>query len=46
MGAQLKQMLAETASGAELTAQRVREIEQSFNGVTTAARQAGKVGKS
>lgn len=45
-GAQLKQMLAETASGAELTTQRVREIEQSFNGVATAARQAGKVGKS
>lgn len=45
-GSQLKQMLSETASGAELTTQRVREIEQSFNGVTTAARQAGKVGKS
>ena len=45
-GAQLKQMLAETASGAELTTQRVREIEQSFNGVATAVRQAGKVGKS
>ena len=45
-GNQLKQMLSETASGAELTTQRVREIEQSFNGVTTAARQAGKVGKS
>lgn len=43
---QLKQMLSETASGAELTTQRVREIEQSFNGVATAARQAGKVGKS
>ena len=45
-GAQLKQMLTETASGTELTTQRVREIEQSFNGVATAARQAGKVGKS
>lgn len=45
-GAQLKQMLAETASGAELTTQRVHEIEQSFNGVAAAARQAGKVGKS
>lgn len=45
-GVQLKQMLAETASGAKITTQRVREIEQSFNGVTTAARQAGKVGKS
>ena len=45
-GAQLKQMLAETASGAELTTQRVREIAQSFNGVASAARQAGKVGKS
>ena len=45
-GAQLKQMLSETASGAELTTQRVREIEQSFNRVATAARQAGKVGKS
>lgn len=45
-GAQLKKMLSETASGAKLTTQRVREIEQSFNGVTTAARQAGKVGKS
>jgi len=45
-GSQLKQMLSETASGAELTTQRVREIEQSFNNVATAARQAGKVGKS
>ncbi len=45
-GAQLKKMLSETASGAKLTTQRVREIEQSFNGVTIAARQAGKVGKS
>ena len=45
-GNQLTQMLAETASGAEITTQRVREIEQSFNDVTTAARQAGKVGKS
>lgn len=45
-GSQLKQMLSETSSGAKLTTQRVREIEQSFNGVTTAARQAGKVGKS
>lgn len=45
-GAQLKQMLTETASGAELTTQRVREIEKPFNGVTTAARQTGKVGKS
>lgn len=45
-GSQLKQMLSETSSGAELTTQRVREIEQSFNGVATAARQAGKIGKS
>lgn len=45
-GSQLKQILSETASGAKLTTQRVREIEQSFNGVATAARQAGKVGKS
>ena len=35
-GNQLTQMLAETASGAEITTQRVREIEQSFNGVATA----------
>ncbi len=45
-GSQLKQMLAETSSGAKLTAQRVNEIKTSFNAVTTAARQAGKTGKS
>lgn len=45
-GVQLKQMLAETASGASLTNERVREIEASFIGVGNAARQAGKLGKS
>lgn len=45
-GSQLKQMLAETSSGAGLTTQRVNEIKAAFNNVTTAARQAGKTGKS
>lgn len=45
-GSQLKQMLAETSSGASLTNQRVREIESSFIQVGNAARQAGKLGKS
>lgn len=45
-GAQLKQMLAETSSGATLTNQKVREIESSFIQVGNAARQAGKLGKS
>ncbi len=45
-GAQLKQMLRDTASGAELTKDRVAEIKTAFNGVVSAAQQAGKVGKS
>ena len=45
-GAQLKQMMSETASGAQLTSQRVREIETSFQAVTSAAVNAGKTGKS
>ncbi len=45
-GAQLKQMLSETASGAELTKERVTEIKTAFNGVASAAQQAGKVGKT
>lgn len=45
-GAQLKQMLSETSSGASLTNQKVREIESSFIQVGNAARQAGKLGKS
>lgn len=45
-GAQLKQMLSKTASGAKLTTEQVRAIEQAFNGVTSAAQRAGKVGKS
>ncbi len=45
-GAQLKQMMSETASGAQLTNQRVREIETSFQAVTSAAVKAGKTGKS
>lgn len=45
-GAQLNSMLDETAHGAHLTTTRVSEIEQSFNGVQNAARQAGKLGNS
>lgn len=45
-GAQLKQMLSETASGAELTKERVTEIKTAFNGVASAAQQAGKIGKT
>lgn len=45
-GAQLKQMLSETASGAELTKERVAEIKTAFNGVASAAQQAGKIGKT
>lgn len=45
-GTQLKQMLSETASGAELTKERVAEIKTAFNGVASAAQQAGKVGKT
>jgi hypothetical protein len=45
-GAQLKQMLNETSSGAELTNQRVREIDTSFKNVVVSARQAGKLGDS
>lgn len=45
-GSQLKQMMSETASGAQLTNQRVREIETSFQAVTSAAVKAGKTGKS
>lgn len=45
-GAQLKNMLNETAHGAQLTATRVNEIEQEFLGVGNAARQAGKLGDS
>lgn len=45
-GSQLKNMLNETAHGAQLTATRVNEIEQEFLGVGNAARQAGKLGDS
>lgn len=45
-GAQLRNMLDETAHGAQLTATRVNEIEQEFLGVGNAARQAGKLGLS
>lgn len=45
-GTQLKQMLSETASGAELTKERVAEIKTAFNGVASAAQQAGKIGKT
>ena len=45
-GAQLRNMLDETAHGAQLTATRVNEIEQEFLGVGNAARQAGKLGDS
>lgn len=45
-GADLKNMLAQTASGAKLTNQQVREIEASFINVGNAARNAGKLGKS
>ncbi len=45
-GTQLKQMLSETTSGAELTKERVTEIKTAFNGVASAAQQAGKVGKT
>ena len=39
-------MLSETASGAELTKERVAEIKTAFNGVASAAQQAGKIGKT
>ena len=39
-------MLSETASGAELTKERVTEIKTAFNGVASAAQQAGKIGKT
>lgn len=45
-GAQLKQMLSETASGAEVTKERITEIRTAFNGVASAAQQAGKMGKT
>lgn len=45
-GSQLKNMLNETAHGAQVTATRVNEIEQEFLGVSNAARQAGKLGQS
>ena len=45
-GSQLKNMLNETAHGAQVTATRVKEIEQEFLGVSNAARQAGKLGQS
>ena len=45
-GAQLRNMLDETAHGAQLTATRVNEIEQEFLGVGNAARQVGKLGDS
>lgn len=45
-GSQLKNMLNETAHGAQVTATRVNEIEQEFLGVSNAARQAGKLGLS
>lgn len=45
-GAQLRNMLDETAHGAQVTATRVNEIEQEFLGVSNAARQAGKLGLS
>lgn len=45
-GSQLKNMLNETAHGAQVTATRVNEIEQEFLGVSNAARQAGKLGDS
>ncbi len=45
-GAQLKQILSETASGAEVTKERITEIRTAFNGVASAAQQAGKMGKT
>ena len=45
-GSQLKNMLNETAHGAQVTVTRVNEIEQEFLGVSNAARQAGKLGQS
>ncbi len=45
-GLQLRNMMSETASGAQLTHQRVAEIESSFRQVSTAAGQSGKLGKS
>ncbi len=45
-GAQLKRMLAETASGAKLTHEQVRGLSTEFNNVGIAARQAGRLGKS
>lgn len=45
-GTRLKQMLAETASGAKLTHERVQQISTDFTNVGIAARQAGRLGKS
>lgn len=45
-GTQLKRMLSETASGAKLTHEQVRRLSAEFNNVGTAARQAGRLGKS
>lgn len=39
-------MLSETASGAKLTHEQVRRLSAEFNNVGTAARQAGRLGKS
>lgn len=39
-------MLAETASGAKLTHERVQQISTDFTNVGIAARQAGRLGKS
>lgn len=45
-GSQLKNMLNETAHGAQVTATRINEIEQEYLGVVNAAREAGKLGDS
>lgn len=45
-GSQLKNMLNETAHGAQVTATKVNEIEQGFLGISNAARQTGKLGQS
>jgi TP901 family phage tail tape measure protein len=45
-GVQLRQMLADTANGANLTHEQVRQISSAFNQVTVSARQAGKLGLS
>lgn len=45
-GTRLKQMLAETASGAKLTHEEVQRLSTEFTNVGMAARQAGRLGKS